>query len=327
MVQTQLVTGLSGRQLSLWQGLMARAGLVPDGDSDQTVLVWEGEALLAAGSRKGDLLKCIAVDPLHQGEDLAATVLTALRQAAFQAGFRHLFLYTKPANEELFRGLFFYPVVKTREVLLMENVQGGIQKFLHALPLQPGEGAVGAAVMNCDPFTLGHLHLVETAARQCSRLYLFVLSEERGYFSASDRLAMVRAGTAHLPNVSVLPTGPYLISGATFPTYFLKDRERAPQVHCGLDIAIFTRYFVPRFSISHRFVGEEPLSPMTGRYNAALAQSLPQAGVELHILPRFCVAGVPVSASTVRARLRAGMDVRELVPETTRLYLQNLSFV
>ncbi len=314
---------LQGRMLSAWQELLARTGLTPDTDSDQTVLILENGALLASGSRKGNLLKCIAVDPHHQGEDLTAKVLTALRQEAFRAGFKHLFLYTKPQNEYLFTGLFFYPVAKTRDVLLMENIRGSIRQFLDTLPQPDAAGDIGAAVMNCDPFTLGHRHLIETAAARCGHVYVFVLSEDGGYFSPADRLAMVRAGTAHLPNVTVLPTGPYLISAATFPTYFLKNRDQAEVVRCGLDIAIFTKYFVPHFSISHRFVGDEPLSPLTAQYNEALAQALPPAGVALHIVPRLCQGGTPVSASAVRARLAAGEDIRDLVPESTLAYLQH----
>lgn len=323
----RIVDHLQGKNHTLWQSLMVRTNLAHDEDSDRTVLVFEGSELLAAGSRKGNLLKCIAVDPAHQGEDLTATLLTALREDAFRAGFRQLFLYTKPSNEFLFRGLFFYPVVKTGDVLLMENVQGGVYSFLKTLPVMATKGKIGAAVMNCDPFTLGHQYLIQTAAAQCDHLYVFVLSEDRGHFSSADRLAMVKAGTAHLENVTVLPTGPYLISSATFPTYFLKNRDQAETVHCALDIAVFTRYFVPWFSIGHRFVGEEPLSPMTCSYNQALRKTLPEFGVEVHILPRLCREGTPISASAVRARLALGADIRDLVPETTYSYLKNHSLI
>lgn len=320
----RIVDHLQGKNRSLWQSLMARTNLAHDEDSERTVLLFEESQLLAAGSRKGNLLKCIAVDPAHQGEDLTATLLTALREDAFRAGFRQLFLYTKPSNEFLFRSLFFYPVVKTGDVLLMENVQGGIHSFLQTLPVVATKGKIGAAVMNCDPFTLGHQYLIQTAAKQCDHLYVFVLSEDQGHFSSADRLAMVKAGTAHLDNVTVLPTGPYLISSATFPTYFLKNRDQAETVHCALDIAVFTRYFVPRFSIGHRFVGEEPLSPMTSSYNQALCKTLPECGVEVHVIPRLCREDTPISASAVRACLAAGEDIRELVPETTYAYIRKL---
>ena len=312
-----------GRKLTIWKEFLARAGLEADLQVERTLLVWDGEELIATGSRQGNLLKCIAVDAARQGEGLTATVLTGLRQDAFQAGHSHLFLYTKPKNKWMFSSLFFYPVAQTEDVLLMENRRGGIKAFLDSLPTQSAEGVVGTAVMNCNPFTKGHRYLIETAARECDRVYVFVLSEDRSAFSAKDRLEMVKLGTADLPNVQVLPTGPYLISSATFPTYFLKEREKATAIQCRLDIDIFTKYFVPKFGIQRRYVGTEPLSPMTNQYNEALREYLPGAGIELREIPRAELEGVPVSASAVRSFRDAG-DLRRLqalVPESTWNYL------
>lgn len=302
-----------------WEALLTKAGLTPDRDADQTVTLWEQEELIATGSRKGNLLKCIAVDPAHRGEDLTAAVLSQLRTDAFNEGHKHLFLYTKPENLRMFESLFFYPIAQTDSVLLMEDKKDGIQSFLNRLPAaQPGE-KIGAAVMNCNPFTLGHRYLIETAASACDRMYIFVLSEDQSRFAAQDRMEMVRRGTKDISNVTILPTGPYLISNATFPTYFLKDREKAAQIHCKLDIVIFENYFVPRFGITHRYVGTEPLSPVTAQYNEALKENLKK--VTLVEIPRLKTGDIPVSASAVRSALDAGKDIRKLVPESTYQYL------
>ena len=215
-----------GKKLDMWTAFLRRAGLTPDEGVESTVLIWEDGDLIAAGSRQDNVLKCIAVDPAHQGEGLTATLLTHLRQDAMAAGHRHLFLYTKPRNRTMFSSLFFYPVAKTDDVLLMENRKNGVQEFVAGLEAPKTEGTIGAVVMNCNPFTRGHRYLIETAARDCDWLYVFVLSEDKSAFPAADRLALVKAGTADLPNVTVQPTGPYLISSATFPTYFLKDQSQ-----------------------------------------------------------------------------------------------------
>ena len=319
-----LHTRLTGEKLKIWEDFLQKAGLTPDMDTEQTALLWDGETLVAAGSRKGNLLKCIAVDAARQGEGLTATLLTALRQEAFREGHRHLFLYTKPANRFLFSSLFFYPVAKTADVLLMEDLKDGIQTFLKTLPEDHRPGTVGACVMNCNPFTLGHRHLIETASNECDRVYVFVLSEDQSRFPAKDRLELVRRGVADLKNVTVLPTGPYLISSATFPTYFLKDREKAGTVQCLLDIEIFTTYFAPRFSITRRYVAEEPLSPMTGQYNEALKAHLPAKGIRLIEIPRLEKEGIPISASAVRAHLdkEDWGAIQKLVPPTTYHYLK-----
>lgn len=328
-MDVELVSRLSGTTLEQWQALLKRTGLEPDADSDSTVLIRDNGELIAAASRRDNLLKCIAVDDARQGEGLTATLLTTLRQDAFQQGFRHLFLYTKPQNRYLFSDLFFYPIAETAQVLLMEDQANGIGQFLQTLPVTPCDGTVGAAVMNCNPFTKGHRYLIETAASQCDQLYVFVLSEDKSEFSAADRMEMVKLGTADLANVTVLPTGPYLISSATFPTYFLKDRENAETVHCLLDIEIFCKYYVPKFSITHRFVGTEPLSPMTAQYNDALRKHLSEKGIVFHEIPRLELDSTPVSASAVRALLRNGNQkaLRQLLPKTTYEYLLTHEFM
>ncbi len=315
----EVLSHLQGTKLHQWRSLLTENGLQPDADPEQIVLVWDDDTLAATGSRDGYLLKYIAVRQNYHGDDLTATVLTALRREAFLAGHRHLLLYTKPQNEPIFSSLLFYPIVHTNDVLLMEDRKDGIREFLSNAQTSNAVQTVGAIVMNGDPFTLGHRCLVETAAAECAQVYVFVLSEDKSCFSADDRIEMARRGTADIPNVSVLPTGPYLISSATFPTYFLKNRDDATDVHCALDIAMFLKYFVPHFGITHRYIGEEPFSPMTARYNAALKRALPECGITVREIPRRVKNGQPISASTVRRYLRDAdrASARMLLPDTT----------
>lgn len=319
-METELISCLQGRKQQLWKDFLSRAGLEADTQAEATVLVWDDGTLIATGSRQGNLLKCIAVDEGRQGQGLTATVLTRLRQDSFAAGHRHLFLYTKPKNLLQFSSLFFYPVAQTDKVLLMEDQPGGITRFLDTLPVPCKEGRIGALVMNCNPFTLGHRYLMETAAKECDWVYVFILSEDKSEFSAADRLMLVKEGTQDLKNVTVLPTGPYLISSATFPTYFLKEQTQTAQ--CALDVEIFRKYFIPKFGITVRYVGTEPLCPITSQYNEALRRQLP---IPLKEIPRLTREDVPISASAVRALLCTGQAdaVQKLVPPTTFAYLQS----
>ena len=320
----ELLPMLTGQKRALWEQLLRSFDLEPDTQVDVTLLIWDNGALIATGSRFGNILKCIAIDPAHQGEDLTATIVTHLRQDALEAGHRHLFLYTKPQNRFLFSSLFFYPIAATDSVLLMENQQNGIQTFLNSLPTETSRGIVGAAVMNCNPFTRGHRYLIEQAAKECDRVYVFVLSEDRSFFSTEDRMAMVKAGTADLQNVTVLPTGPYLISSATFPTYFLKDKGTVQIAQCELDVAVFSKHYAPYLGISRRYVGSEPFCPVTSAYNQTLDRLLPQHGITLCQIPRLEEAQTPISATTVRRLIDEGNweDLRTLVPESTYQYLQ-----
>ncbi len=323
------ISSFNETKLNMWKDLLKKSALEPDESVTQTVLLWDGDTLVATGSRTGNILKCIAVDSERQGEGLTATLITALRQEAFNEGLSHLFLYTKPENKEMFSSLFFYPVAETDKVLLMENRKDGIINFLNTLPAEETVGKVGAAIMNCNPFTLGHRYLIETAAKECDRLYVFVVSEDKSFFSAEDRLKMVQSGTADIPNVIVLTTGPYLISSATFPTYFLKDRESITQVKCLLDIEIFIKYYTPKFNITTRYVGTEPLSPMTEQYNKELKKVLPAHGIEVKELPRLEISNAPISASQVRALIDSKniQEIKSLVPDTTYDFLLNKGLI
>ena len=320
---------LSGRKLEKWHALLKEAGLVQTEEPDVIALVFDEDRLIATGARQDNVIKLIAVAADRQGEDLTSCVITALKNEALAAGHRHLFIYTKPKNKFTFSSLFFYPIAETKDVLLMEDRRDGIASYLKSIPAPKAGGKVGAIVMNANPFTLGHQYLVERASLQCDQVYVFVLSEDKSDFSALDRLNMVRLGTAHLPNVTVTETGPYMISSATFPTYFLKDRDSAYEVQCGLDIEIFCKIIAKKLSITHRFVGSEPFSAMTEKYNQSLAVHLPANGIEYVEIERKATDKTPISASYVRTLIQ-NKDLAalgDLLPESTLNYLKNKELI
>ena len=121
----ELVQSLRGSKLDKWKKLIADTGLTESSPAQCTALMWDGDELAATGSRDGNILKYLAVHPEHQGEDLLSAIITELRRDAFECGFRHLFIYTKPFNKLIFSSLFFYPIIETDNVLFMENKKGG----------------------------------------------------------------------------------------------------------------------------------------------------------------------------------------------------------
>ena len=324
----EITSCLSGRRKEKWRELIIGANLIPDEEAARILLVYDGEEIIATGSRDGCVLKHIAVADSHRGEDLTASILTELRRDAFEDGLRHLFLYTKPENRYTFESLFFYPVIETESVLIMENKKDGLSVFLDRLPSAP-YGTVGAIVMNANPFTLGHRALAERAAAECDRVFLFVLSEDRSEFSFKDRLEMVRRGTRDIENLTVLETGPYLISSATFPTYFIKDRERAASAACEADVKIFSERLAPRLNITRRYVGTEPTSPLTAEYNKILKTALPKSGISVIEIGRAESEGAPISASTAREFIKKGDTgtLSRLLPESTLDYLREHEFI
>ncbi len=328
-MDVELSLHLRYKKKQAWEALLRQEGLQPDENMEITCLIWDGDTLAATGSRQGNLIKCVAVDGAYQGQGLTATLMTALRQDAQSQGFSHLFLYTKPKNEKLFTPLFFSPVANSEDVLLMESVKDGIGTFLQGLEKPQAQGKIGCVVANCNPFTLGHRYLIETAARQCHWLYVFVLSEDKSQFSFAQRLEMVKQGTEDLQNVTVLPTGPYLISSATFPTYFLKDSAPIDTIQCALDCQVFGAHYAPHFGITTRFVGTEPNCQVTASYNETMKQILPRLGVEVVEISRKTLEDTPISASRVRELMKqeAWEELEKLVPPTTLEYLKTKGFV
>lgn len=182
---------------------------------------------------------------------------------------------------------------------------------------------IGSIVMNCNPFTLGHQYLVEYAAAQVDYLYIFVVEEDKSYFKFEDRIELVKSGTSHLKNVKVLPSGQFIISALTFSEYFDKANLEGATIDTSLDVETFGRQIAPCLDISVRFVGEEPLDPITAQYNQSMKEILPKYGIELREIPRKCLGGV-ISASRVRKCLKENNwdEIKRLVPKTTYLFLE-----
>ena len=302
--------------------LLRQEGIRRDANLDYTCgLMDEDYRLIATGSCFGSTLRCFAVDRGHQGEGLLNEVVTHLINVQAERGRFHLFLYTKPSAAVFFGDLGFHEIARVEDRLVfMENRKNGFDSYLKRLG-PPKDGVSAAVVMNANPFTLGHRYLAETAAAACGTLHLFVVSEDASLVPADIRKKLVAEGVADLRNVVLHDCGPYIISAATFPSYFLKDEETVIESQARLDLAVFAR-IAKALNITLRFVGEEPASMVTGIYNRIMEQELPGAGVECRVIPRKTVGGLIVSASTVRQALRDGdMETfRRLVPETTRAW-------
>lgn len=183
---------------------------------------------------------------------------------------------------------------------------------------------IGSIVMNCNPFTLGHQYLIGYAAERVDYLYVFVVEEDKSYFKFEDRIELVKAGTAHLRNVKVLPSGQFIISSTTFSEYFDKANLKGTTIDTSLDVETFGSQIAPCLNISVRFVGEEPLDPITAQYNQSMKDILPKYGIEVCEIPRKEDEVGVISASRVRKCLEENKwdEIKKLVPETTYLFLE-----
>lgn len=196
---------------------------------------------------------------------------------------------------------------------------GSLRKICH-------DGLNGAIVMNCNPFTNGHLYLIEQASKQVDNLYIFVVSEDKSYFSFEDRIRLVKEGIKNrLNNVIVVPSGKFILSADTFPEYFSKENAAQDiSLDTSFDIELFSKYIAPVLNISVRFVGEEPKDVVTRQYNRDMQRILPQYGIKFVCMDRKEVEGGEcISASDVRRLWKEGNreEVKKRVPESTYRYL------
>ncbi len=226
-------------------------------------------------------------------------------------------------SKDRVKGESFYLKDNFKEKKVYEQqVAEYVEQIQDELPDLTGKH-VGAIVMNCNPFTLGHQYLIEYSSKQVDVLIIFVVEENKSYFKFEDRIELVKQGTAHLDNVYVVPSGKMIISTVTFPGYFLKDTPEAVGLDTSLDVSIFGEYIAKAFDIKTRFVGEEPLDIVTRNYNESMKRILPQHGIELVVIPRKEMGESVISASRVRKLLESKNfeEIKELVPETTYNFL------
>lgn len=317
--------------------LLETEGIRRDANLDYTCAMFDDDMnVIATGSCFGNTLRCMAVSSAHQGEGLMNEIVTHLMEVEFSRGNTHLFLYTKCNSAKFFGDLGFYEIARIdNQIVFMENRGNGFSDYLKRLsqetlqagfpteiPADTGSEScrkhIAALVMNANPFTLGHQYLAEKAAAENDVLHLFIVSEDSSLVPFSVRKKLVMEGTAHLTNICYHDSGPYIISSATFPSYFQKDEAAVIESHAMLDLTIFTR-IGNVLGIDRRYVGEEPNSLVTGIYNQIMEKKLPENSIECIVIPRKTLGEKAISASTVRQAIKdKHFDaLRHLVPETT----------
>ena len=323
------LTSISPRESRAWkqvEKLLEQEGIRRDANLDYTCGIFDEDyRLVATGSSFGNTLRCFAVDKSRQGEGLLNQIVTHLMEVQAERGRFHLFVYTKCQSAKFFRDIGFHEIARVEGTLsFLENRRNGFRSYCEELAKSRREGSCAAIVMNANPFTLGHRCLVERAAAENDWVHLFVLSEEAGPIPFAVRWKLVTEGVADLPNVICHPSGPYIISSATFPSYFLRDEEAVIRGHAQLDLQLF-QSIAGAVGASARYVGEEPSSLVTGIYNRVMAEELPAAGIRCEIIPRRELDGAAISASTVRQAIHDDRlaDIRGLVPDATWNYFHS----
>lgn len=294
-------------------------------DIDYTLVILENKRIVATASKAQNVLKCFAVDPDYRGGGLAAKLVSSIEDRMLKEGLYHFFIFTKTCEKEKFLSMGYQEIENSDGVTILEKGER-IDLVLHRLKekYHLDDRLKAAIVMNANPFTLGHRYLIEQASKENEQVLVFVVQEERSTFPFHVRFSLIKEGVRDLKNVTILESGPYIVSRSTFPSYFLKDDEDAITAQTNLDCQIFSRYYKEIFKINKRYIGTEPLSQTTERYNEAMLKILPNKGIDVQLVERLDRGGDVISASTVRRFLREGRmeELKELLPKSTYRFLQ-----
>ena len=159
---------------------------------------------------------------------------------------------------------------------------------------------LGCVVINGNPITNGHMHIIEEASKNHKMVVLFVVEEDKSEFTFEERFSFAYLSTMRLGNVCVIPSSKYIVSSSTFPSYFLKDENEALEQYSKIDALIFKEYFMKQLFIKKRYVGTETILKMVN-YNNILKETLQD---KLVIMERLQENNEVISASKVRSLLK-----------------------
>jgi len=300
---------------------------------DITMIIYNlNNEIIGTGSLKGNTLKYVVIAPAFRETTAFPLIVTYLADKALE-NHKQCFVYTKPETAKLFQALG-YSLIATAEPLFAVLEFGyktikDYQQYLEQNKIETLTNNIAAIVVNCNPFTIGHRYLIEKASQENELVYLFVVSENLSAFPFEIRWKLIEEGISHLKNVKMLATGPYIVSGAIFPNYFLKNESwnLVSQKQAEIDVKIFANYIVPILTIKKRYIGTEKYCQTTAAYNTAMLNILPEHGIKVIEYERISAEinskNDFVSASKVREAIKQHKlkEVLNLLPKCTKEFL------
>ncbi|MBN2893377.1 MAG: hypothetical protein JXL97_16005 [Bacteroidales bacterium] len=302
---------------------------------DSTMILYNlNYEIIGTGSFKKQTLKFVVVAEKFRESTAFPLIVTYLTDKILE-DHKRCFVFTKPETGKLFESLGFKEIARAEPLFVVLEFGFKLidfyQNYLLKHKVETKTDNVAALVVNCNPFTLGHQFLIEKAASESEILYLFVVEEDKSSFPYEIRKKLIENGISHLKNVVIVSTGPYIVSGAIFPNYFLKCESWSliSEKQAEVDVKIFANYIVPVLGIKKRYIGTENYCPTTRAYNEAMKKYMPDAGCEVIEVTRIAIGMVNenepnfISASKVRKAIQENRldEVLNFLPESTKNFL------
>ncbi|MFV0440005.1 MAG: [citrate (pro-3S)-lyase] ligase [Lachnospirales bacterium] len=316
---------ITTREKEEYRDLLERVGLVYTEYAVQ-IGAYYGEELVGGISLDKNCIKLLRVSCLHSGKGISNGLVGEVTKIAYDKGILHIFVYTKPENEEKFTSQGFYKIFKTDNVLFLENQRSGIKKYVNSLKSKKVEGKnIASIVMNLNPLTLGHEYLIKKACEENDVVHIFIVKEDLSVFPYEVRLKILKEVAKRYENLIVHEGSDYIISSATFPTYFIKSSDNIPEIYARLDVNIFGEYIVNTLGINKRYIGTEPYSKTTNMYNKVIKEVLSTYDVNIIEVDRTDIDNEVVSASKVREFIKNDKieNAYKLLPQETIDFLKS----
>ncbi len=270
---TGAVPLLSERDRLEARKLIESEGLRFETDADDIVGLYDGERLVATGSRAGYVLKMLAIAPSQQGGDALGELVTLLMQRGMNAGHETFFVYTRPEHAPSFERLNFRLLVTHGMAALLE-IGLGIGEYLdtHRALVRPGRN--GAVVVNGNP-----VHARPSAPRRDGRPAggsPLPLRRPRGSVGVPVRRALSSGAGGDGAPPERRAARHVAVRGQRrhVPVVLPEAARRRGLLQMQVDVRLFALRARAAVLGAARFVGHEPYCATTAAYNRTMAEVL-----------------------------------------------------
>lgn len=146
----------------------------------------------------------------------------------------------------------------------------------------------GAVILRADPFTKGHLHLLQQAVDSCKHLFVFLVEGEDALLPAENRKKLIESCTKNMPVTLVPALGNCMRDRLSFILAFWRIYTNGVEPFDPVDDTYtFARYIASELNIKMRFFGEEPFDEFKRRYSILKREILTEEGIEYVEIPRM----------------------------------------